>query len=208
MIKKNQTEVIYLYKYTNNRFSSSVAFQIISYVNNFIRDVLSVVTEIVLNIILAIQIRKFFQKKIDAGMTTAQARRTFRRSERNNTKLAVVMCFCSILSHLLSFATFLFLKYGYRNPGVLYIGVISFLVNSMRHTANFFFFYALNKKFKRKIYFRISFRWNTISAITDSNTQNNSNSNIQLEYIHKNDYITKLWSQYFMKKKSTSVMLM
>jgi hypothetical protein len=72
-----------------------------------------------------------------------------KKEERTKLGIAIIMCFLSLSTHLFSFFTFIFIKFGYLYSAVLYLGIFSILVNALRHSINFFIFYSLNKKFKK-----------------------------------------------------------
>ncbi len=204
----NYSDTLILYKYTNSGFAQDLSFQIFSYICNFIRDIVSLILEIAANVVLVIVLKRFYANKLALGLTNEQAKSMIKKNERNNMKLAFVNSLLSGLTHLFSFFVFMFLKYGYQNPVVLFLGFISILVNSFRHSLNFVLFYRFNKKFRKetgcdcKLVMKFSCAEmrssiNTSQDLRDfkSDESTKSEKNLELiaiQYIHLDNCVTRL----------------
>jgi len=93
-------------------------------------------------------LKKYHLKKLIA--TNEESVKVYiKKEERTKLGIAIIMCFLSLSTHLFSFSSFLLIKFGYMYSAVLYLGIFSILVNTLRHSVNFFIFYSLNKKFKK-----------------------------------------------------------
>lgn len=155
--------------------------------------------EIALNIMLIKKLHAYHKKKLTLGKTSRK--HILKKGENNKIILALVMCFISTVTHLLSFFTFMFLKFGYMYSAVLYIGMLPILVNDLRHACNFFIFFLLNKKFKERVRFKIKIEFNSFVSICQVQTPVRrpklpktvvTGEQIQLDDINNVYYCTKL----------------
>ena len=189
------------YKYGNSEYLSNIYFQISLYVSTFIRNIATLFLEISLNIILLIALRNHYKKKLAAGATNHVM---IKKNEKKKIYLAIVMCSISTICHIFSIIVAYFIKFGLMYPAVIYIGPIAILVNTFRHTINFFIFYNLNKKFKKNIYCKFVCKFNRPLAVSSEITSQKSrdrysqelatmNNGIQLKYINQTESSTNIW---------------
>lgn len=206
----NSTEIITLHKYSNSGFSKDLSYQIVSYTSTVIRDIFSTIMEVTINIVIVISLHRFYQKKLALGLTNDQAKSSIKKNERSKMKLAFINSTLSIITHLFSFFVFMFLKYGYQHPFVLYLGHISILVNTFRHSLNFFLFYMFNSKFKQQAGCKLVINCGQSQAqpkrrsisnnsdeydlqdSKDFNSRKNGVELISVERIHHDNYATSL----------------
>ena len=95
--------------------------------------------------------------------------------------------------------------YGTQHPVVLYLGNISLLANTFRHSLNFFLFYLFNKKFKELANCRLVINFNNSSKQNTTNKSSNlyilegdiprTETNLDLlslQCINLENYVTRL----------------
>ena len=95
--------------------------------------------------------------------------------------------------------------YGTQHPVVLYLGNISLLANTFRHSLNFFLFYLFNKKFKELANCRLVINFNNSSKQNPTNKSSNlyilegdiprTETNLDLlslQCINLENYVTRL----------------
>ena len=125
------------------------------YLSIFIRDFLPLVLEITLNVLLFIKLKLYLHKK-----TTLLAKnknynkailKNFKKCDENNTRLAILMCLMSAVTHLLSLSYFVALG----DNDFLYVTITKSLFRlsvALKHSINLVIFYRFNKIFK--LYYR------------------------------------------------------
>lgn len=163
----NSSEVIELYKTEFNDFDANFFYIVAYYFSLFCRDVAPLTFEISLNLFLYIQLKNYLKKKaklLAKNRNINQAIiKNFRKCDENNTRLAIILCFLSAITHILSIMDFIsiqWLDYVYS----LFTTSTFDLVVALKHTINIFIFYKFNKVFK--LYFR-----KTLLAIKEPMTE-------------------------------------
>jgi hypothetical protein len=130
-------------------------FKWVLYVSTFLRDILALVIEFGITVFLLITIVKFYNKKkrltnkkiAKPAKNDVKPDTVFQKTELNNSKIILMICFISSLNHI---GTFLMLLALYFYETIyLFVAAAFGIVLLARHSLNFFIFFKLNKKFRR-----------------------------------------------------------
>ena len=133
------------------------AFNVFLYISIFLRDILTVIIEIIASVVLIITIVRFYKKKerISATREDYMAENVvdseiiiFKKAALNNSKITLYMCIFSFFNQIIVFIT-LFSAIIFSEIvtfSLIYIFALLFL---LRQSLNFFIFLKLNRKFKR-----------------------------------------------------------
>ena len=146
------SSTLMLYKYDSNRFTDNKIFLIFVFMNNFIRDVLTLFVEIFLNGALFFSIKSFFKrKKTLTGKNSNQINLSLnlRSIERRNSEISVFLSILSGLTHLFTFSVFVLSKLKNQNNTIMSSGMLPALFNALKNSINFFIFLLLNKQFRQ-----------------------------------------------------------
>ena len=103
-----------------------------------------------MNVILIITMIRYYKRKTSNNVQNPNTF-AFKRTDLNNSKIALFMNFLSALSHISIFSLFIlirFLSFGVFRILSQIIGILC----TIRHSVNFFLFLKLNKKFRRNFY--------------------------------------------------------
>lgn len=79
--------------------------------SNFVRDIFSFVTEIILNAVLMVTMNRHYKARMTLNVQTL-AMSAFRRTDINNSEIALFMNFTSALFHMITFSIFILFKYS------------------------------------------------------------------------------------------------
>lgn len=139
-----------VYSYCLRRFPYNSYFVLSILISNFIRDIISLIIEVTLNVILIVTMIRFYKARM---MINVQNFNTFafKRTSINNSKIALFMNFVSSVFHVTTFFFIIIRQYSSVDT-YNYISKIFAIVYSFRHSLNFFLFLKLNKKFRRNFY--------------------------------------------------------
>jgi hypothetical protein len=116
--------------------------------NIFIRDILSLITEIILSLLTLKQFRNY--KKNKSKLKTDTRRNGDQKSKDSDVKLTLMTCYLSLLSIIshstlcLSFAFFYIESVIFQSV----LTLISYLAIFLKHAYSFFIFYNFNSNFK------------------------------------------------------------
>ena len=128
----------------------------------FIRDILTMFTTILLNIISLIEMRRYFKATRFLTIQTIQTvnsssyavatgqNENRKKTEKNAIKLVLVMCLISVVTRCVSIACDVYYLFS-SNYIVTLLGAILDLVEVVGPALSFFIFYHFNRDFKRNI---------------------------------------------------------
>ena len=153
-------------------FSVSTYGKIISYVIFFLRDCLTLVIKIYLNIVSVVLIKKYFYKlsvnstsKLDRKdsitapnqvyITTQKTYMT--KVDRNLTFIAITMSVLSSFENLFFIVTYMYSAFGLNQIGWTLYFFSNFIV-AIKHSSNLIILYLFNDVFKEE-FFKIFFRF-------------------------------------------------
>ena len=141
---------VIVYSYGLRKFEYNQIFLFAVFISNFIRDIISFMVEMILNISLIVTMTRYYKRRMTVNIQNLNTF-AFKRTDINNNKIALFMNFLSAIFHTVTFALLIILR---NHSFYAYIGVShGFLIlYSLRHTLNFFLFLKLNKKFRRNFY--------------------------------------------------------
>lgn len=129
-------------------------FTMCLYVSTFLRDSLTLVIDLAITLSLIITIVKFYngkqklKRQIKAQRKVNSDPIVFRKTDMNNSKVALLICFVSSLGHLGTFLSLLVLFFLESKSHQLVISITGFFY-LCRNCLNFFLFLKYNMKFKR-----------------------------------------------------------
>ena len=151
----------------NTSFSNTLYGNIIMYIFYFIRDILPLVTKIMLNILLVNLIKEYLNKlkieKIEFSnrISTSMLQSNFSpprtensaflsKADRNQTISAIVMCIFSLFEHMFYILSYIlyFLGISYVSNIIYYVVLVSL---TLKHGCNFFIFYNFNYLFRVEV---------------------------------------------------------
>ena len=151
----------------NTSFSNTLHGNIILYILYFIRDILPLVTKIILNIFLVNLVKKYLKKlkieKIEFSnrISTSMLQSDFppsmsknsaflSKADRNQTISAICMCIFSLFEHMFYILSYIlyFLGNSYVSNIIYYVVLVSL---TLKHGCNFFIFYNFNYLFRVEV---------------------------------------------------------
>ena len=109
-ISINSNEPINLYLYGVREFHYQKIFLISIFICNFTRDLISFIMEIVMNVILIITMIRYYKRKTSNNVQNPNTF-AFKRTDVNNSKIALFMNFLSALSHISIFSLFILIRF-------------------------------------------------------------------------------------------------
>lgn len=142
---------VQLYNLGIRHFEYNRLFTVFLYVSTALRDILTLVVELVITIFLLVTVIRFADRKLKILKKedeTNSELHIFRKTEFNNSKITLFICFVSSFTHVCTFlvlVSLFFLSVSIYSAIATLVGFL-FVI---RHSMNFFILIRLNKKFKR-----------------------------------------------------------
>ena len=173
-ISTDPEESIDLYSYGLRQFKYNDIFLTSIFIVNFIRDIVNFIAEVILNIILIVTMTRYYKKRIVINVQNPNTF-VFRRTDINNSKIALFMNFISSIFHIITFSLVILLRCVSFDVYKIVTQIVG-LMFTLRHSINFFLFLKLNKKFRRNFYvlipkcFKIKFRKRRVIAPKNEQT--------------------------------------
>ncbi len=125
----------------------SLTVQILIHINYFVVDMLTLIADIIINVILVVVVIQYCNRRITLNYINLERNVIFSKAALNNSKVAFINCFFSALFHTFNyFIAVVFIT----DQRVSYILIFIF-VSNIRHSFNIFIFLSLNKKFKKNL---------------------------------------------------------
>lgn len=140
-----------LYNLGIRHFEYNRMFTVCLYVSTALRDILTLVVELVITIFLLVTVIRFADRKLKILKKEDESNSQlyiFRKTEFNNSKISLLICFVSSFTHVCTFlvlVSLFFLSVSIYSAIAILVGFL-FVI---RHSMNFFILIRLNKKFKR-----------------------------------------------------------
>ena len=179
-IESNVNITIYCYKLREFHYNNIYLISI--FVFNFMRDIMNFIIEIILNIVLMLTMRRYYNNRMALNISNMNLFE-FRRTDTNNAKIALFLNFISAFFHMTSFSTVILIKYFSFSYFHIFSKII-ILAYTSRHSMNIFLFLKLNKKFRRNFYAlipRCMIRLRNRRVIAPQNNPNMINEHINLQ---------------------------
>lgn len=133
----------------------------------FLRDVAPLAFEISLNVVLYKILKSYLNEKAKRlaknHNTNTAIIKNFRKCDENNTRLTIIMCSFSAITHLFSIAEYVSMKWLDSFYPIFATSTFD-LVVAFKHMINIIIFYRFNKVFK--LFFR-----KTILAVAEPMTE-------------------------------------
>ena len=178
----NFDRTVKVYYFNRRSFNYNDLYTVCLYVSTFLRDILTFVIELVITTFLVITIVKFYNKK-RMVLNTEDANSdpiVFHKTDMNNSKLTLFICFFSSINHILIFVSLTIFYYCSRTVFIVFL-CFCLLINLIKHSLNFLILLKLNKKFKRNF---VSLLPNAVKSKKKSKSnQKNSSVNIQVIFL-------------------------
>ena len=169
-VKLDVNTTFRLYYGGNTEFTSSFTGLVMLALMYFIRDILTLVVKIILNIKLIIMVRNYLNKikreklefalkissgselhgKIVDGVKNVNESGYISKTERNQTYIALSMCIFSLFNHLFFTLSYIlsFLKSQELAGITIYLTLVSL---GLKHVSNFFILYKYKYLFRNKL---------------------------------------------------------
>ena len=157
----------YLTKPTN--FSTSNLGKIITYMIYFIRDILTLVVKIIINIYAVVLIRKYFYKIKSKNSVSEQIENStnlntkvsYTKVDRNLTFISITMCILSSFENIFYIASYVKAAFKYDDT-LLNLYFFSNVMIAIKHSSNLIILYSFNsvfkEEFKKLFWFCIQFK--------------------------------------------------
>ena len=162
-----------IYYYGITSFSQTQAGKIISYLFYFIRDLLTLTIKLILNILTIFLVKQYANKikrekfefaiKISTSILHVENVEPVKnilisKTERNQTYMAMILCFFSLTKHVLFLTAYLTYFFGYFTAST-FLYYFALLSLTFKHGSNIFLFSKFNHLFRAQIKkcFRVSF---------------------------------------------------
>jgi hypothetical protein len=162
-IKLNDNTIIQKYMLKPTLFSSSSLGKLITYTMNFIRDILTLIIKIIINIYAVVLIRKYFYKvKINSkpiNNVSSQAensadlntKSSYTKVDRNLTFISITMCILSSFENILFIVSYAMAAINIQfNHTFLNVYFFSNVMIAIKHSSNFIILYLFNNVFKEE----------------------------------------------------------
>jgi hypothetical protein len=163
----SETVIKRLYFTNVTPFSATLVGEILTLTVYVIRDILTFIIKIALNLYSIILVRKYFQnlkkEKLDfaqkissmtpennSGQNANNQSGIISKADTNQTYTAILMCIISLLEHF--FFMFSYFMYFFKRISLANITYfLAFVAMSLKHIANFFLLYKFNHLFRSQI---------------------------------------------------------
>lgn len=166
----NSSIILYSALINNEALLDNLIFQVSMFISVVLRDMGLLLIEVVLNILLIISIRRYYnnsrRSRVSCVVNASNQLAYLNKTERKNTIICFVVSIISGLTHLqvLTFAFFNFTnKWPVPKTDMLFM---SSIINCINQSINFFILLLLNKRFRRNcilllpsINFKKWFKW-------------------------------------------------
>lgn len=183
-------EPITVYYYGLRTFNYNKIFLLSILICNFTRDILSFIIEMILNVVLIVTITRFYKSRMTINVNTPSTF-AFRRTDINNSKIALFMNFLSAFFHVTTFSLVILIEYVSFDV-YNYVSKIFIIIFSFRQSLNFFLFLKLNKKFRRNFYVLIPNFLMNLRHKRSVNTINNNQQDTGTELVNLQNITTHL----------------
>ena len=196
-LEKNKLYRIYSIHLTP--FSATTVGKALIVLMYFIRDILTMITKLVLNTILVIHVRRYlFKLKMDKlnfalKISTSAlhinnidlSRQSYiTRTDRNQTYIALIMSLYSLFEHAFYIPAYILFALRINSIAPLFY-FLSLLAQALKHATNFFIFYKFNYLFRSEVKKSFSKLIKRIKITSDVNKNeekedsfNNTNNNV------------------------------
>ena len=172
----NNKTLIRSYFTQQTNFSISTIGKVVSFLIFLLRDCLTLIVKIYLNIVSVVLIKKYFSKLSTSATarferhdsikitneTNINPKKTYMtKVDKNLTYIAIAMCILSSFENIFFIVTYIYLAFGLNQTGwTLYF--CSNLINGIKHGSNLFILYFFNNLFKKE-FINIFFKQFSIS---------------------------------------------
>ena len=136
-----------LYFIDTTYISQNIGFIFYTYFNNFVRDGITVLIDILFNISLVQSMKRFNARHLFLS-TQSHSVSILKKSERKNIFIAFILCLMSVFIHIVSFLTFMLFISGLKSVWT-FTSLINGILHSIKNAMNFFIYLLLNEKFKK-----------------------------------------------------------
>ena len=193
---------ITVYRHGTRDLNENIIILVVTYLANFFRDITTCIIEITINIYLILAMFDYYRNKQsvlnranNTDQITANNIIVFRKSDINNSRIAMFICFCSSLSHILVFSILIIFIFADFKVYIIYAYCIG-LFFVIRHSLNFLIFLKLNKKFRRNFLVLVP-NWMKIKNLGNGSSTNWYNfyfcrRNVNLELVNQETVMTRL----------------
>ncbi len=180
-----------------NRYNGT--FVVFLYICDFIRDILTLLVELAITTFLLVTIVRFYKNKKKVLKCDDQSDPIiFRRTDMNNSKLTLYICFFSSTTHICAFLSETFLDYSRHYIYVVVMFIFHFFFLT-KYSLNFFIFLRLNKKFKRNFISLLPKRFRTrrkkVSPVKNHATCPINSLNVAADPLDLNSLRNEKWVQ-------------
>lgn len=148
-IKLNETQIIYFYNYINTPFFYRRFGTIIIHLNLLIRDILTLIVEIALNLLSLFYLKRLLVNKKKLTLQNQLKLSLIDKIDENSTKMVVLMCTLAAFVHFCVYYSWIISRKDKMNSKM--IGVIAFLIATIKFSLNFLVFYFYNQNFKDNV---------------------------------------------------------
>ena len=143
----NAREIYSVTIWVKTNFAETLFGKSVLYLINSIRDIATLGLELFLNVLLIVLVKRHFNRKKSSEFYV-RIRKDFSRTDRNMIFMVAITSLLSAFQHLFFFACTSFLIEV--KPSSYYsICYASLLMQSLKHSSNFFVFFIFNKLFRK-----------------------------------------------------------
>ena len=159
--KLNDSTIIRKYLAKPTVFSASNLGKLITYLIYFIRDILTLIIKIILNIYAVVLIRKYFYKvksnlkrvnSVSGQMENSTGLNTksyYTKVDRNLTFISITMCILSSFENIFYIASYVLAAFKYDET-LLNLYFFSNIIIAFKHSSNLIILYSFNSLFKEE----------------------------------------------------------
>ena len=159
--KLNDNTIIRKYLAKPTVFSASNLGKLITYMIYFIRDILTLVIKIILNIYAVVLIRKYFYKvksnlkrinRVSAqteNVNDLNTKSYYTKVDRNLTFISISMCILSSFENIFYIASYILAAFKYDDT-LLNLYFFSNIIIAFKHSSNLIILYSFNSVFKQE----------------------------------------------------------
>lgn len=137
-----------------------------TYFNNFFRDAITILIDVILNILLIQSMKRFNARHLFLSNQSSSSH--LKKSERKNIIIAGSICSMAVFIHFVSFISFILFTVGQEELWRA-TSLLNGILHSIKNSLNFFIYLLLNKKFRNK-FFELLFKFKcqplTVEQIT------------------------------------------
>ena len=151
-LQLDSTEQIRIYFIVDTDFSTSSFAKAYKYLVFFLRDLVCLLIQIVLNAAIVILLKRYIAQNKNRGVYDGRTMAKLSNEDQRNTLMAIIMCSFSLIEHFMFFGMVVYMDFNNQGIWSVFLAAITMIVITIRHMSNFFILYSSNRPFYQSVW--------------------------------------------------------